>query len=298
MSLFSLFSTNKQEKEGERTTIARPIEPNAQAVRPRKRKPINRMVAESAGTAPVDPVLPEKKRARRRLVGAVALVLAMIVGLPMVLDSEPKPLSDDLTIEIPAKDRISSNEPLVPNIKSGKGGSGGSAHPAPSTIPDLNQEVPEPPAVHGATTRLTAPFNKGGDTPTKNKISPEKLKSEKNNESGSIGSSSLAGIKMMNTADKKDDLSATKNTHITNADYKQEKFTVQVATSASAEKVNQVRIKLRDAGITSYTQKVAIGSSQRTRIRVRSVHSKHEAEKLRARLAILGLKGTVVPVAL
>src|SRR3546814_7977174 len=36
----------------------------------------------------VDPLLPQKKRARLRLIGAVALVLAVIIGLPMILDSE------------------------------------------------------------------------------------------------------------------------------------------------------------------------------------------------------------------
>jgi DedD protein len=52
-----------------------------------------------------DPVLPEKKRARRRLVGAIALALAVAVGLPMVLDSEPKPVASDIAIDIPSKDK-------------------------------------------------------------------------------------------------------------------------------------------------------------------------------------------------
>jgi DedD protein len=54
---------------------------------------------------PEDPALPEKKRARRRLIGALALVLAAIIGLPMLLDSEPKPLADDINIQIPSKDK-------------------------------------------------------------------------------------------------------------------------------------------------------------------------------------------------
>jgi DedD protein len=49
----------------------------------------------------LDPTLPEKQRARRRLVGAIALVLAAIVILPMVLDSHPKPVTDDIAIDIP-----------------------------------------------------------------------------------------------------------------------------------------------------------------------------------------------------
>lgn len=52
-----------------------------------------------------DPILPEKKRARRRLVGAVALALAAIVALPMLLDSEPKPLATDIAINIPDKEK-------------------------------------------------------------------------------------------------------------------------------------------------------------------------------------------------
>lgn len=51
----------------------------------------------------LDPTLPEKQRARRRLVGAIALVVAAIVILPMVLDSHPKPVTDDIAIDIPTR---------------------------------------------------------------------------------------------------------------------------------------------------------------------------------------------------
>lgn len=67
-----------------------------------------------------DPILPEKKRARRRLIGAMALALAAIIGLPMILDSEPKPLADDISIRIPAKDKATElassqvAEPVTP----------------------------------------------------------------------------------------------------------------------------------------------------------------------------------------
>src|SRR3546814_13516781 len=39
-----------------------------------------------------------RARARRRLAGAVALVLAAVIVLPMVLDSEPVPVADDIPI--------------------------------------------------------------------------------------------------------------------------------------------------------------------------------------------------------
>jgi DedD protein len=45
-----------------------------------------------------------KKRARRRLVGSIALVLLMIVVLPMILkDKHPEPINQDLVISIPSE---------------------------------------------------------------------------------------------------------------------------------------------------------------------------------------------------
>ena len=103
MGLSSLFSKKPQqtgsadENEGEYSSRA---EEASQAVRGKaKRK------AGKSSSEPLDPVLPEKKRARRRLVGAVALVIAAVIGLPMVFDSEPKPLPDDIAIQIPSKDQ-------------------------------------------------------------------------------------------------------------------------------------------------------------------------------------------------
>jgi DedD protein len=52
-----------------------------------------------------DPALPEKKRARRRLIGAVALALAAAIGLPMIFDAEPKLNVDAVDIQIPSKDK-------------------------------------------------------------------------------------------------------------------------------------------------------------------------------------------------
>lgn len=47
-----------------------------------------------------------KRRARRRLVGAVALATAVVVLLPMLLDSEPKQVAQDIELQIPDKDKV------------------------------------------------------------------------------------------------------------------------------------------------------------------------------------------------
>lgn len=83
-----------------------------------------------------DPVLPEKKRARRRLVGAIMLALGVAVGLPMLLDSEPKQLSSDIDIKIPSKDK--------PLAEAATGPASVSAAPVPATAAlDSREEIVE-----------------------------------------------------------------------------------------------------------------------------------------------------------
>jgi len=61
-----------------------------------------------------DEELQLKKRARRRLVGAITLVLLVVVFLPMFLDSEPKPLNQDIAITIPPlTSSDSSSQPVT-----------------------------------------------------------------------------------------------------------------------------------------------------------------------------------------
>ncbi|MDE2311276.1 MAG: SPOR domain-containing protein [Betaproteobacteria bacterium] len=54
-----------------------------------------------------------KRKARRRLIGAVALTTVIVVLLPMLLDSEPRPVGQDIELRIPDKDKVGE---LVPKI--------------------------------------------------------------------------------------------------------------------------------------------------------------------------------------
>lgn len=54
-----------------------------------------------------------RRKARRRLIGASALTLAVVVVLPMVLDSEPKPNTQDIDLRIPNPDKVGEFVPGV-----------------------------------------------------------------------------------------------------------------------------------------------------------------------------------------
>jgi DedD protein len=68
-----------------------------------------------------------RRRARRRLVGAVVLALAAAVLVPMLLESDPKPLGEDVSVKIPPIDdskfvskvgeKAKAAEPAVPAPK-------------------------------------------------------------------------------------------------------------------------------------------------------------------------------------
>ncbi len=60
-----------------------------------------------------------KRKARRRLVGAVVLALAAAIILPMLLEKEPRPLGDDVSVQIPPVD-----EGKFINRLTGKAGDG------------------------------------------------------------------------------------------------------------------------------------------------------------------------------
>lgn len=54
-----------------------------------------------------------RRKARRRLIGAIALTLAVVVVLPMVLDSEPKTTGNNIDLSIPDPDKAGAFVPKV-----------------------------------------------------------------------------------------------------------------------------------------------------------------------------------------
>jgi DedD protein len=54
-----------------------------------------------------------RRRSRRRLVGAIALVLAAVIVLPMVFDSEPRSTQPPVSVRIPGEDESAFNPKLT-----------------------------------------------------------------------------------------------------------------------------------------------------------------------------------------
>ncbi|AFQ51186.1 SPOR domain-containing protein [Burkholderia cepacia] len=95
----------------------------------------------------LDPTLPEKQRARRRLVGAIALVVAAVIVLPMVLDSHPKPVTDDIAIDIPNRP---AHQAVAPRDDDASDVQAGVAHDEPPASDVAVAAVPAPVAKDAA----------------------------------------------------------------------------------------------------------------------------------------------------
>ena len=294
MGLFSFLNKNKQDAADEDSSyVARDDDAAASArARSKRASSANEPAARRTkdGRAAVDPVLPEKKRARRRLVGAIALALAVAVGLPMILDSEPKPLATDIDIRIPAKDKappqplpapvataetLDTSEVIVPPPNSY----------APPADPAASRDVAEVrPAVLKPDPSVEARMNKPDVKP------PVKVAEVKPAEA-------KPALKPELRSDPKPDAEralAILEGKPADKPVSNQKYVVQVAALATQEKASELQAKLRAAGVPSFTQKGTGASGEVFRVRV-GPFSKEEGEKIRPKLAKLGLSGNTVP---
>lgn len=104
-----------------------------------------------------------RRRGRQRLIGAVALVLILVVFVPMILDSEPRPAHEEPSLAIPRKDNAS---PLPAPAPAPKAAPVAAKPPAPAAEPAkaVAAEPSRPPApapAKPAETRAAAPKLEG-----------------------------------------------------------------------------------------------------------------------------------------
>jgi DedD protein len=206
-----------------------------------------------------------KRRARRRLVGAIALVLFLVIVPPMLMDLEPKPVTTDLTVEIPSQSGgqvktpppapVAKAEPTADAAKSPGGGSSESA-PKPGKAEQAEQ----------------------ADKSEK----PAKAEAD---ESKSKHASPLATA----TVDPRKGKEAQRVESILQGNA----FVVPLGAYSNPENVKQLQSKLARAGVKSYTESVKGVSSAQTRVAAGPFATREEAEQARQRLASLKGLGVV-----
>ena len=209
-----------------------------------------------------------RRRARRRLIGAIALVTLIAVVLPWILESEPRTSDQDISIQIPSADSQAFNARVLP----GKGVPS-AKQPAGTPAPEASTQESQPPAEGGVLQAeqekvLAPPATKSA--PAKDKPAVKDAKSP--------------------PADSKKKAAEPREAP---TDGKQ--FVVQIGALADASRAEAIHKALAAKGMKSYTEVVKTASGEVTRVRVGPFSSRDLAEQERAKLKALGYDGNVAP---
>ncbi len=210
-----------------------------------------------------DAELQLKKRARRRLVGAIALALLAVIVLPMVMDREPRPASQDIQVRIPSQDATG----LAARVMPGKP----VATPLPAPEP---KPVAEPVPVVKAEVAPPAPAKPAPPAAT-----------------------SAKAIEKSASTDRKPELAAKPaakaSAEARSAADGNGQWVVQLGAYKESGNVKLLLAKLKGVNVPAYTEKFESPQGPRTRVRAGPFASQEAAEKARARIKIIGVDGPV-----
>ncbi|MEJ6022245.1 SPOR domain-containing protein [Ramlibacter sp. PS4R-6] len=208
-----------------------------------------------------------RKRAKHRLIGACVLVLIGVVGFPLLFDTQPRPISVDIPIEIPDRKKVK-----------------------PLTVPaaPVTQSAPaaQPPSAAGAVTQapVTAPAPPPAPVASVAKAEPApapkpepKQEAKAPADDGTKAAALLEGKPVASTPV-----------------ISEGRYVVQVGAFSDVTKARETRLKLEHAGLKTYTQVVETKDGKRIRVRLGPFATKADAEKAAERVKGLDLQPAVL----
>lgn len=233
-----------------------------------------------------------RKRAKHRLIGAVVLVLAGVIGFPLLFDTQPRPVAVDIPIEIPAKSGV---KPLVmplpataPAVAASAAPAGNDKVTAPTSLSPREEIVSEKKAETPAESAQPAIKKEAKPEPK-----PE-LKPEPKPEPKAAAKTPVAvpagdeGARAKALLDGKAPVAKAAPAEA------EGRLVVQVGAFADADKAREVRQKLERAGLKTYTQVADTKDGKRTRVRVGPFASKADADKAASKIKSLDLPAAIL----
>jgi DedD protein len=230
-----------------------------------------------------DPSLPQKKRARRRLVGAAVLCLGLAAGLPFLFDAEPKKSAkvvEDVSVKV-AKPNVTASPsapvtemaPPVPAVDASKGDVG----------KDIAKEEPK--------------YDPKPEVKLEPKVEPKveaKVEPKKPSQSTTVSDLIAKADKPKETvkADKSS-VSATEKSKPEKSD-KSAKYLVQIGAFGSSTGAQEQVKRASAIGLKAFTEDVDTNSGKRIRVRVGPFSSKDAADQAREKLKNAGIDSALI----
>ncbi|HQZ07786.1 MAG TPA: SPOR domain-containing protein [Burkholderiaceae bacterium] len=259
-----------------------------------------------ASVAPAQTVEAVRRRAMHRLIGAAVLVLAGVIGFPLIFDNQPRPIPVDLPIEIVDRNKV---KPLVmpPATANSAAAAAVTSAPVPAapaapaakpalaevpTAATAKEPDPEPkPAAVAvpAPAAVAAPASVKPAASAVDAAAAKALDAQKARallEGRPVNSSKTAVAAAPGTSAP---AASTKP-----APESEDRFVVQVGAFANPAKAREVRQKVESAGLKTYTQVVKTSEGERTRVRVGPFTDKAQATKAADKIRKLNLSVAIL----
>ncbi|HEY3432004.1 MAG TPA: SPOR domain-containing protein [Rhodocyclaceae bacterium] len=230
-----------------------------------------------------------KKRARRRLVGAAALALLAVIVLPVVMDSEPKPVAQDIQVRIPSQDGVGLATKVLPNKT------------LATPLPAVQEKSPETPApvlaaanAASETVKSESKSDTKSEAKTDTKAKPETKAAEKPVDKAKADkpqdkSTDKAGAdKTVKKAEEARAAAALEGKASSSG-----QWVVQLGAYQNTGNVKLLLSKLKELGVPAYTEKLDSQEGAKIRVRAGPFPSKEAAEKAQTRIKIIGVDGPV-----
>jgi DedD protein len=258
--------------------------------------------ADALSNAPAESVEVIRKRARHRLMGSVVLVLGAVVGLPLLFDSQPRPVAIDTPIVIPDRNQAS---PLSATSGSAKTGAIKEGLAQDQAI-DVSQSGVAKSAVTNSagldpheevvTKDSKAEVRLEPKPELKAEAKPEPKSENKPEPKAEPKTESKNDSKLEAKPDAKDAAKAKALLDGKEAPKAGDavRSVVQVGAYADLAKAKEARAKLESAGFKTYTQEIDTKAGKRIRVRVGPFATKEEADKTAAKIRTLNLQTSVL----
>lgn len=222
-----------------------------------------------------------KKRARRRLVGAIFFVSVVAVVLPMVMDHEPRQAVQDVEIRIPGQDE----KPFAPKF---------AAAPVEKAAPKSVEIPVAPPAV--------APQEAARDAkPVEKPVEKPAAKPEKTPEKPAIKAPEKPPEKLAEKLAEKPKADDAKRAAAilagqaaeTKAAAKGGEYLVLIGAFSNEANVKSLKTKLGEEGIKTFSEPLDTPQGKKTRVRAGPFASREAADKALEKMKRIGVSGVV-----
>ena len=234
----------------------------------------------------VDPALPQKKRARHRLIGAIALCLLAAIVVPLLLDAEPTRPSSDVAIVIPSRDtplpaRVVETKPVDAKGGEAKSGDVKSADSKSADSKAADSKAAEAKGTDSKGTDAKSADSKGGDA----KSADAKASDPKPADTKST--------KAEPRKDGKDEIAQLADAAQARAKG-EGRYLLQVGAYANESGAATAVERVQATGLRAFTEKIKTDRGDRVRVRVGPFTSRDAAEQARTQLQAAGVQAAMI----